>query len=64
MPAPIHTSRIRIVPEPEKVKRAYIEPFTEPVFYGVHSGIAAFYGVTPKVQYPATLDHIVGGVGG
>jgi hypothetical protein len=41
-----------------------IEGFSEPVYYGVHGGIKAFYGHEPQKEHAATLDHIVGGVGG
>ena len=60
----IHTSRIKIVKDEGPVRRAFIENFEEPYYYGVHGGIAAFYGITPQTEYPATLDHIIGGVGG
>jgi hypothetical protein len=41
-----------------------IEGFSEPIYYGVHGGIKTFYGHEPKEEHAATLDHIVGGVGG
>ena len=41
-----------------------IKGFSEPVFYGLHGGIKKFYGIEPKKEYPATLDHIIGGVAG
>ena len=46
------------------VRRAYIEHFTEPVYYGVHTAIADFYGRKPDVEYPATLDHMIAAIGG
>ncbi len=60
----VHTSHVRIVQDKPPVRRAYIEKFPEPFYYGVHSGIADFYKITPEVEYPATLDHIIGGVAG
>ena len=60
----IHTSKVKLIRDKGPVRRAYIEGFEEPFHYGVHSGIAHFYGVQPEVEYPATLDHIVGAVGG
>jgi hypothetical protein len=60
----IHTSHITIVREEGATRKAVIEGFSEPVFYGVHGGIKKFYGVEPQKEYPATLDHIIGGVGG
>ena len=32
--------------------------------FGVHGGIKAFYGVEPPEDVPATLDYMVGSVGG
>jgi hypothetical protein len=55
----IHTSRIRIVREHGPTRRATIEGFNEPVYYGVHGGIKRFYKVEPEIEHAATLDHIV-----
>jgi hypothetical protein len=44
----VHTSRIVITREN----------------YGVHGGIKNFYKVDPEKEHAATLDHIVGAVGG
>jgi hypothetical protein len=60
----VHTSRIRIIQDIPPVRRAFIESFAEPIYFGVHSSIASFYGVTPDVEYPATLDHLIAAVGG
>lgn len=60
----VHTSRIVITPEEGPTRKAMIEGFSEPIFYGVHGGIKDFYGLEPKKEHAATLDHIVGGVGG
>ncbi len=60
----VHTSRIAITRVEGPVRKGVIEGFKEPVFYGVHGGIKRFYGVEPKAEHPATLDHIIGGVGG
>ena len=43
----VHTSRITITREKGPVRRALIEGFAEPVFYGIHGGIQKFYGVDP-----------------
>jgi hypothetical protein len=61
---PIHTSRITITRVNGPIRKAFIEGFKEPVYYGVHGGIKRFYDVEPEVEHPATLDHIIGGVGG
>ena len=60
----IHTSRIRIEKIKGPIRHAYIEQFTEPIRFGVHSGIKKFYGVEPDEELPATLDHMIAAVGG
>jgi len=60
----IHTSHITITRERGPTRKAVIEGFSEPVFYGVHGGIKHFYQVEPEKEHAATLDHIVGAVGG
>ena len=46
------------------LRRLSGEGFAEPVYYGVHGGIKNFYKVDPEKEHAATLDHIVGAVGG
>jgi hypothetical protein len=58
----VHTSHIRITRDKGPVRKAFIEGFSEPVFYGIHGGIQKFYGVDPVEEHAATLDHIVGAV--
>lgn len=60
----IHQSHITITREKGPTRRAEIEGFGEPVFYGVHGGIKDFYNIEPEEEHAATLDHIVGAVGG
>ena len=60
----IHTSYITITNEEGLTRKAMIKGFSEPVYYGLHGGIKKFYGIEPKKEYPATLDHIIGGVAG
>ena len=60
----IHTSRIKIVREKGPNRRAVIEGFSEPVYYGVHGGIKEFYKVEPEEEHAATLDHIIAAVAG
>ena len=55
----VHTSRISIVRERGPTRKAMIEGFPEPIFYGVHGGIKEFYKVEPDKEHAATLDHIV-----
>lgn len=60
----VHTSYITITREEELTRKAMIKGFSEPVFYGMHGGIKKFYGLETKEEHAATLDHIIGGVGG
>jgi hypothetical protein len=55
----VHTSRIKIVREKGPTRRATIEGFNEPIYYGVHGGIKRFYKIEPEKEHAATLDHIV-----
>lgn len=55
----VHTSRISIVRERGPTRKAMIEGFSEPIYYGVHGGIKQFYKVEPEKEHAATLDHIV-----
>ena len=60
----VHSSRITITRERGPTRKAMIEGFSEPVYYGIHGGIKDFYKVEPEEEHAATLDHIVGAVGG
>jgi len=60
----VHTSRIVITREKGPTRKAVIEGFAEPSYYGVHGGIKHSYKVEPEQEHAATLDHIVGAVGG
>jgi hypothetical protein len=60
----VHTSRIKIVREKGPTRRAVIEGFSEPIYYGVHGGIKKFYRVEPEKEHAATLDHIVAATAG
>jgi hypothetical protein len=44
----VHTSRIKIVREKGPTRRAMIEGFDEPIYYGVHGGIKRFYEIEPE----------------
>lgn len=60
----IHRSEIVITRVKGPTRKAVIKGFDEPVFYGVHGGIKGFYRVDPEEEHAATLDHMVGAVGG
>lgn len=62
----IHVTKARIVKEVGKaMKTAYLDAFPDdPIPYGVHGGIMAYYKVQPEEERPATLDHLVAAVAG
>jgi hypothetical protein len=60
----VHISRIKIVREKGPTRRAMIEGFNEPIYYGVHGGIKRFYQIEPEKEHAATLDHIVAATAG
>ena len=60
----VYTSRIRIERVKGPIRHAYLQPFAEPIRFGVHGAIKQFYGVEPDEELPSTLDHIVAAVGG
>jgi hypothetical protein len=64
MGTPVHRSRITITREAGPTRKAMIQGFSQPVYYGIHGGIKEFYKVEPETEHPATLDHIVGAIGG
>ena len=64
MPDPVYTSRIRIERVKGPLRRAFIEPFADPVRFGVHGAIKQFYGVEPDEEVPATLDYMIAAIGG
>ncbi|MEJ2336946.1 MAG: hypothetical protein P8Y26_15135 [Gemmatimonadales bacterium] len=43
---------------------AWIEPFEDPLEFGVHGRIAEFYGSRTAEPIPTTLDHVVAATGG
>ncbi|MGD0275342.1 MAG: hypothetical protein ABSB79_04675 [Syntrophales bacterium] len=55
----VHVSRIMIVREKGPTRKAIIEGFNEPVYYGIHGGIKNFYKIEPEEEHAATLDHII-----
>jgi len=62
----VYTSRVKIERVKGPLRRAYLPMEDEPVLFGVHSEIAAHYGVDPQVHEPhaATLDYIVAAAAG
>lgn len=60
----IYTSRIRIERVKGPIRQAFVEPFRDPIRFGVHGAIKQFYGVEPDEEIPATLDYMIAAVGG
>jgi hypothetical protein len=60
----VHRSEIVITREKGPNRKAVIKGLNEPVYYGVHGGIKKFYRIEPEEEHAATLDHVVGAVGG
>lgn len=64
MTEPRYRSRIRIEKFEGPYRKAYIEPFDEPLEFGVHGEIAEFYGAETAEPLPTTLDHVVAAAAG
>lgn len=62
----VYTSKIRIERVKGPLRRAYLPIEEKPVLFGVHSEVAANYGVDPKVHEPhaTTLDYVVAAAAG
>ncbi len=62
----VYTSKSRIERVKGPLRRAYLPQVKDPVFFGVHSEIAAHYGVDPQVHKPqaTTLDYVVAAAAG
>jgi uncharacterized OsmC-like protein len=61
----VATSRIVLERVSGSVRRAILPAGGASITYGVHGGIAAFYGVdtTETGEHPSPLDHIVAAIG-
>ncbi len=62
----VYTSKSRIERVKGPLRRAYLPQVKEAVLFGVHSEIAAHYGVDPDVHAPqaTTLDYVVAAAAG
>jgi len=62
----VYVSRIKIERVKGPLRRAYLPVETEPIRFGVHSEVAAHYGVSPDVSEPhaTTLDYVVAAAAG
>jgi hypothetical protein len=63
---PVYTSRVRIERLRGPLRQAWLPAEEEPVHFGVHSEIAAHYGVDPErfAPHAATLDYVVAAAAG
>ncbi|MHB8668931.1 MAG: hypothetical protein ACYC7B_15600 [Burkholderiales bacterium] len=61
-----YRSRVRIERVKGPIRRAYLPAESEPVTFGVHSEVAAHYGVKPENSEPhaTTLDYLVAATAG
>ena len=61
-----YTSRVRIERLRGPVRRAWLPAESAPTIFGVHSEIAAHYGVDPErfAPHATTLDYVVAAAGG
>lgn len=64
MSEPVHRSVVRILKLEGPHRKAWIEPFDEPLEFGVHGEIAEFYDSRTAEPIPTTLDHVVAATGG
>ena len=62
----VYVSKVKIERVKGPLRRAYLPMEAEPVRFGVHSEIAAHYGVSPEVSEPhaTTLDYVVAAAAG
>ena len=64
MTDPVYRSRVRIQKFEGPYRHAYIEPFEQPVEFGVHGAIAEYYGRETATPIATTLDYVVAAAGG
>jgi hypothetical protein len=62
----VYVSQVKIERVKGPLRRAYLPVEPEPIRFGVHSEIAAHYGVSPEVSEPhaTTLDYVVAAAAG
>ncbi len=60
----VYVSKVKVIQEKRPKRRAYLAGFEEPIYFGVHSEVAAFYKMTPEEELPATLDYLVASAAG
>lgn len=62
----VYVSKVRIERVKGPLRRAYLPVEEAPVFFGVHSEVAAHYGVDSNIHEPhaTTLDYVVAAAAG
>ncbi len=60
----VYTADIRIKRLKGPHRHAWLPALDGPVEFGVHSGIAAHYGVEPDREITTTLDYVMAATGG
>ncbi len=62
----VYRSHVRVEPAKGPLRWAFLPAEQDPVIFGVHSEIAEYYGVDPKVNEPhaTTLDYLVAAAAG
>ena len=62
----VYTSNVKIERIKGPLRRAYLPQEDEPVLFGVHSEVAAHYGVDTKIHQPhaTTLDYVISAAAG
>ena len=59
-----YTARIRIERKKGPLRHAWLPAHDGPVKFGVHSEIAAHYGVDVVTPHTTTIDYIIAATGG
>ncbi len=62
----VYTSEIRVERVKGPLRRAYLPQEKAPIWFGVHSEVAAHYGVDTNVHEPhaTTLDYVIAAAAG
>lgn len=60
----VYRSHVRLVRERGPYRTAHLPATDDPVEFGVHSAIAAHYGVTTDRDIATTIDYVIAATGG
>lgn len=58
---PVYVSKVRVLRVKDSLRRAELPGRREPIWFGVHGGIAEHYGISQEEREAttATLDYLV-----